>query len=143
MSLRIVTLGETGPDDVLEEHRPTEPVEWHHLIQGRWEQTEYHYGWAGYEYAKAGPGKWVMNCYQWEGSLDCLTQEDVDAGELNDEQEQALWDTTLEEAQAVRYCRIAAVATAVPETMGAKEIGKLMHAEVLKNGGFDVEEGWA
>lgn len=142
MSIQIVALGESRPDDLLEAHRPAEPADWHLLIQGRWEQTVHHYGWAGYECANAGPGKWVLNCFQWEGSLDSLTQEDVDAGNLNAEQEQALWDTTLEEAQALRYCRIVAVATGVPETMNAEDIGRLMHAEVLKRGGFDVEPAW-
>lgn len=140
MSILIVTLPQTGPDDILEKHRPADDVEWHHLTQGRWEQTPYHYGWAGYEFAKAGPGKWVMNCFQWDGCLDSLTQEDVDAGDLTDEQEQALWNTTLEEAQGVRYCRIAAVATGVPDTMSPEQIGKLMHDEVLKSGGFMVDD---
>lgn len=126
------------PDDALESHRP-KAAEWHVVISGRWEQDTYHSGWAEYSVARAGPGKWVMDCMEWHGDLDNLTQEEVDAGDINDDQLQQLGSMTLEEAQAIRYHRIVAFATGVPETMTAEKIGELLHKAVLEDGGYEIE----
>ena len=127
-------------DDILEIHRPSDEPDWHVVIGGKWEQDTYHSGWAQYSVAKAGAAMWVMNCMEWNGCLDSLTQEDVDEGNLNADQEQCLWDTSLKEAQDMRYERIVAVATEVPEGMSADEVGKVLHEAVMADGGFDIEE---
>jgi hypothetical protein len=136
--MRIEVRGDR-PDDALESHRPKD-ADWHVVICGKWEQDTYHSGWAQYSVAKAGPGKWVMDCMEWNGDLDALTQEEVDAGDINADQEQQLWNMSLQEAQAVRYHRIVAVATELPANMAAEAIGKLLHKAVMKDGGFDIEE---
>lgn len=126
--------------DALESHRPAGEVDWHVVISGKWEQDTYHSGWAQYSVAKTGPGKWVINCMEWNGCLDSLTQEDVDEGNRNADQEQCLWNRSLEAAQAIRYELIVAVATEVPEGMSAEDVGKALHRAVMEDGGFDIEE---
>jgi hypothetical protein len=55
------------------------------------------------------PNIWIMEAVERNTCLDDVTEEDVEDGRLNDDQIQALWNMTLEEAQRQQFCRIVAV----------------------------------
>ena len=130
---------QNGVDEAaLEPYRPAHDVEWVMIASGEWSQDDYHSGWAAYHVAKIGQGKWVLDCVQWNGCLDDVTQADVDNDRLNDDQIQAMWGMTLEKAKAQVYKYIAVVAEEVPADLDAKTVGELLYQKALKAGGFDV-----
>lgn len=127
-----------GGSKDFESLRPAVDLNWVRVRGGEWYEDAYHNGWAAYEVAKVGPGRWLLGCVEWNGCLDDLTQEDVDEGRLNDDQLQAMWGKTLEEAQSARHCWIAGEATEVPEDWDAAKIGRFLYDEAVKAGGFDL-----
>jgi hypothetical protein len=72
--------------------------------------------------------------------LDGITEEDVEEGRLNDDQLQAMWGMSLEEAQSQEYRRIVVVIEDAPHDMKIKEAAALMYAEIRKNNGKIIEE---
>src|SRR6516162_6647773 len=98
------------PDDLLEKkyRRRARRAHWDLVKPGFWAEDRYHSGYIAYYLARIGTGNWVMNAVERNTELDGVTEEDVEGGRLNDDQIQAMWGTTLEEAQNHRYERIVA-----------------------------------
>ncbi|MEE4382800.1 MAG: hypothetical protein V2J02_12445 [Pseudomonadales bacterium] len=129
------------PDDVLEAWRTgTRDDDWQLVIDGFWNQTPYHSGHVSYFLQKRRDGIWVMDQVQRPAVLDGVTQEDVDEGLLNDEQIQAMWGTTLEEAQARRYARIAAVLIDAPADYSPADIATMLYRCIGIANGRIVDE---
>jgi hypothetical protein len=95
--------------DSLEAFRPHLPAEWTYIADVEWGEDIYHQGDISYRMAQTGPNTWVMEAVRRNACLDDVTEEDVEQGRLNDDQIQALWNMTLQEAQSQEFCRIVAV----------------------------------
>jgi hypothetical protein len=131
----------SDPADALEKYRPrTSAVRWQLVVSGYWADDMYHSGHIAYYIARTAPGHWVMDAVERNAELDGVTEEDIEAGRLNDDQLQALWGTTLEEAQAHRYQRIVASCTAAPKQMTAAELASTLYERVCAAGGKVVSE---
>jgi hypothetical protein len=129
------------PDDALEKYRPrTKAVRWRLVISGYWDEDVYHSGHIAYYLARVAPGHWVMDAVERNAVLDDVTEEDVEEGRLNDDQVQALWGTTLEEAQARRYQRIVASCTGAPARMSAAKVAAALYDRVCDAGGKAITE---
>jgi hypothetical protein len=83
-----------GMADAVVSARPAEPV-----ISGHWGDDSYHSGYAAYLLHRDPGGVWVLVQEVRNTCLDDVTEEDVEAGNLNDDQLQALDGSTLAEAQ--------------------------------------------
>ena len=136
--MRIHTRGTSGLN--LQSLRPRHKLEWHLVVSGHWSEDRFHSGHIAYYLAKAGPGDWILEGVERNTSLDDVTQEDVDAGRLNDDQIQALWGTTLEAAQNAEYREIVAACTAADVTITAHEIAVALYKAACKSGAKEVTD---
>jgi hypothetical protein len=129
------------PDDQLEPYRPGDNFDgWELLISGWWGEDRFHGGYIAYFIANPAPGVWMLDGVQRNAELDGVTQEDVEEGRLNDDQLQAMWGISLEEAKNCIYQRIVAVCEkALPES-SSKEMGTLLYDAVERDGGLIVSE---
>ena len=131
----------SSPDDELEKYRPrTDAVRWRLVVSGYWADDVYHSGHIAYYLTRVAPGHWVMDAVERNAVLDGVTEEDVEQGRLNDDQVQALWGTTLEEAQARRYQRIVASCTGAPARMSAAKVAAALYDRVCDAGGKTITE---
>lgn len=120
--------------------REPEGGTWERVLGGYWRQDIYHGGWVEYYVRNAAPGTWVLKSSQRSEILDDLTEEDVEAGRLNDDQAQALWDTTLEEARNSVFEQVVAVIVGAPETFTARDAARELYRTVRNNNGPIVSE---
>lgn len=128
-------------DDVLERYRPTpEPQDWDLVASGFWSEDMYHSGHIAYFITRVNDQTWVLDGVERNAELDGITEEDVEEGRLNDDQLQAIWGMSLEEAQSQEYRRIVVVIEDAPHDMKIKEAAALMYAEIRKNNGKIIEE---
>ncbi|MDA8633878.1 hypothetical protein OAK50_00005 [Verrucomicrobiales bacterium] len=128
-------------DDVLERYRPTpEPQDWNLVASGFWSEDMYHSGHIAYFITRVNDQTWVLDGVERNAELDGITEEDVEEGRLNDDQLQAMWGMSLEEAQSQEYRRIVVVIEDAPHDMKIKEAAALMYAEIRKNNGKIIEE---
>ena len=81
-----------------------------------------------------------MEGVQRNAMLDGLTQEDIDEGNLDDDQIQALLGTTLKEAQSAKYSEIVAVMLVAPSDIPTEKAADLMYNELIDAGGKVIEE---
>jgi hypothetical protein len=126
---------------LLEIHRPSEEdAKWELVVSGFWSDDQYRSGHIAYYLAEIRPGHWVMNGLERNAELDGVEAEDVEAGRLNDNQIQAMWGMSLEEAHNQVYQRIVAICTDLPSWMGSPEVSRLLYDEIVKAGGKDVTE---
>ena len=131
----------TNSGEELEQYRPAEAdVNWQLVIAGRWEEDRYHSGYIWYFVANIGPGIWILDGVERNDNLDAITEEDVKNGRLNDDQIQAMWGMTLEEAQNVEYRCIVAIWDNAPKEAGAKEVAVELYKAVCSNDGKEVTE---
>ena len=119
---------------------PTDELTWELATGGRWEEDMYHSGYINYYVASLGGGRWLMRSVQRNGELDHVTQEDVDEGHLNDDQIQAMWGMTLEEAQAAEFEQIAAACSGASPDADALEIAEVLYSAVVREGGMAISE---
>jgi hypothetical protein len=118
-------------DDVLERYRPTpEPQDWDLVASGFWSEDMYHSGHIAYFITRVNDQTWVLDGVERNAELDGITEEDVEEGRLNDDQLQAIWGMSLEEAQSQEYRRIVVVIEDAPHDMKIKEAAALMYAEI-------------
>ena len=115
-------------------------ADWHHVISGYWDEGPGHGGYVDYLLANTSKGVWVLRCTDRNAELDGVTQEDIDAGRLNDDQVQALWGMTLEEAQSQEETLVVAVCEDAPEDVTAKEMAELMYDTIEENNGKIVDD---
>lgn len=100
----------------------------------------YHSGHIAYFLTMARDGVWVMDGVERSAELDGVTEEDVEEGRLNDDQIQAMWGMTLEEAQNQEYRRIVAVIEDAPADTSPQHAAKLMYDHIKNNGGKIIDE---
>ncbi len=81
---------------------------WELAISGRWSESPYHSGHIAYYVRRIAGGVWLMKSVERNADLDDITEEDIEEGALNDDQLQALWGRTLEEAQNEEFVEIVA-----------------------------------
>jgi hypothetical protein len=124
----------------LENERPQETVDWLLVASGLWEDDRYHSGHIAYYIANVSPGKWVMDGVSRNTMLDDVTEEDVEEGLLNDDQIQAMWGLTLEEAQNAEYREIVATCSGVTSEVSPYEIAKILYRAVCDDGGKVISE---
>lgn len=134
-----ITLGEDDAGALYVSGPDIDP-QWLLAIAGRWEEGRYHGGHVAYYVTSLGGGNWLMQSVQRNGALDGVTQEDVDGGLLNDDQIQAMWGMTLEEAQASEYTEIAAACNGASPDADATEVAEILYRAVVKAGGLEVCE---
>ena len=138
MNLKICV---SHPDDKLEEFRPVEgECSWQLVTSGFWSQSRYHGGHVAYFITNTNEGVWILDRVERNTCLDGVTEEDVAEGALDDDQLQAMWGMTLQEAQDKTYDRIVAVCENPPNDANAQEMAYLMYNEVFKNDAKAVVE---
>jgi hypothetical protein len=71
--------------------------------------------------------------------LDDVTQEDVDEGRLNDDQLQAMWGMTLENAQEQEFRAIVAACKNVPPDTLPVDLASILYEAVCNAGGKVIE----
>jgi hypothetical protein len=127
-------------DGGLEARRPADPSSgWLLVTSGFWSVTSYHSGHIAYYLASAGSGSWVLDGVERNAELDDVTDEDVEAGRLNDDQRQALWGTTLQEAQQSEYKQIVACCDHAAPDADMADIARVLYQAVCEGGGKIVD----
>ena len=138
--MKILTNLNADSDDLLERYRPTtDSQDWSLVASGFWSEDVYHSGHIAYFITRAKEGVWVLDGIERNAELDDVTEEDVEEGRLNDDQQQAMWGISLEEAQNQEYRRIAVVIEDAPHDMKAKKAAELMYAEIRENNGKIID----
>lgn len=139
--MKILTNLEGGDDECLESYRPKDSNQrWEMVTAGFWSQTQFNSGYISYYLTRDSKGTWIMESVERDAELDGVTEEDVKAGRLNDDQIQALSGRSLEEAQNEEYRRIAAVMEDAPAETTPATAARLMYKEIEKRGGKIVDE---
>lgn len=100
----------------------------------------YHSGYIAYYVASIGAGKWLRDGVERSAALDDVTQEDVDEGRLNDDQIEAMWGMSLEEAQSSEYRQISAACFGASDDLSAKEMAEILYRAVCEGGGKEISE---
>jgi hypothetical protein len=99
-----------------------------------------HSGHIAYFLANPRPGAWVVEAVERNASLDDVTEEDVEEGCLNDDQIQAMWGMTLEEAQSQEDRFIAAYVEGVDASLTSAEVASVVYPAVCQATGKDISE---
>jgi len=134
----IQTIHDAGTS--LEAHRPEASVQWQFVASGFWYQDMHHSGHIAYYIANPRPGCWVMESSERNVILDDVTEEDVEEDRLNDDQIQAMWGQTLEEAQSVDHRRIVAWSEGNAPDLNAREMAAVLYRAVCERGGYKIDE---
>lgn len=128
-------------DKSLEPFRPdNESTDWQLVVGGYWSDSAVHNGYVTYYLAKDAQGRWILDCVSRNACLDDLTEEDVEDGRLNDDQAQALFGMTLEEAQNQHDREIVAVGFGAADDTEAAEAAELLYDAVISADGILIEE---
>ncbi len=128
-------------DEAFEGLRPLgDSAQWELVAAGFWSEDQYHSGFISYYLAKTATGIWVIDAVERNAVLDGVTEEDVEEGRLNDDQLQAIWGTTLEEAQNEVYQHIVAISRDAPASLSKTEIAQLMYDRICDDGGMRITE---
>ncbi len=114
--------------------------DWVLVVSGYWGQDMYHSGHVAYYMRETVPGTWVLQAVQRNTELDGVTEEDVEEGRLNDDQIQAMWGMTLEEAQYKTYEHIVAVAEDVSAMTSKRKLARALYYSAVAIGAYAVEE---
>ena len=132
---------EARREESLERYRPAKgEVTWELIISGYWSQGPYHSGWIAFMLAKIADGIWIVDSISRSAELDDVTEEDVEEGCLNDDQLQAMWETTLEDAQDSEWHEIAAICIGAHKEATAAEMARLLYEAITREGGVRVDE---
>jgi len=137
-ALEIKVVTNAGPS--LESLRPAAGAQWELVASGFWRQDVYHSGHVAYYIANPAPGCWVMEARQRNAVLDDVTEEDVAEGGLNDDQIQAMWGQSLEEAQNAEYRHIVAWTERAAPDVTAAEMAAVLYRAVCEGGGNEIDE---
>ena len=129
------------PDDELEKYRPDiDEANWEIIISGYWSDSPNHSGHIGYYIHKTPSSTWLVNAVERNVCLDDVTEEDVEKGRLNDDQMQAMWGMTLEEARCQTYERIVAIWPDAPSGLSTEEAAVQIYNAIHDADGKVVEE---
>ncbi len=137
-SLQIQTRDVEGVS--LESRRPASSVNWQLVASGFWSEDMYHSGHIAYFIANPRSGEWILEGVVRKAILDGVTVEDVEEGRLNDDQAQAMWGMTLEEAQSAEYRHVVAYCPDASTDLSAKEMASVLYRAVCENGGNEISE---
>ncbi len=110
------------------------------MASGYWSEDLYHSGHIAYYFAKTAPGQWMLDSVERNAVLDDVTEEDVKNGALNDDQIQAMWGTTLKEAQSRVFRRIVAVCESTDDSLPEDQTIQQMMSALEKEGGKMIDE---
>lgn len=117
------------------------------VLSGHWHESPYHSGYISYYIDKNEDGVWILEGVSRDNSLDDVTDEDVENGNLNDDQIQAMWNyETLEEAKeaaAAEYSSVIVILKNAPSGLAEVRIAEILYAEVIRNSGkviMDVDK---
>lgn len=124
----------------LESLRPLDPPDWQLVASGGWSQDIYHSGRVAYYIANIGPGQWLLDRVERNDLLDGVTEEDVEEGRLNDDQYQAMWGMTLEEAQECEYRQICAACLSAGDQFSAQEMAFMLYCAMCQSEGIGINE---
>ena len=124
----------------LEARRPETSTQWEMVASGFWYEDMYHSGHITYYLANPMPGCWILDACERNALLDDVTEEDVEEGRLNDDQIQAMWGLTLEEAQNAEYRHIVAWSEGIDPSCTAKEMASVLYRAVCDSGGIEINE---
>jgi hypothetical protein len=113
---------------------------WEFAIEGHWYDSPYHSGFVAYYVREFKKGVWLLKSLERNAILDGVTEEDVEAGALNDDQIQAMWGMTLEEAQDESFEEIVAVWGNAPAGTTSKAAAARLYEFICKEGGKDIDE---
>lgn len=116
-------------------------AKWQLAHSGYWSQSQWHNGHISFYVTCLSDNTWLMKSVERNTMLDDVTEEDVEAGCLNDDQIQSMWGMTLEEAQNKVYEEIVAVCTNAPVGADVAKIAQRMYATyVTVEGAKQIEE---
>lgn len=124
----------------LERRRPKEPVNWQLVASGVWSEDRHHTGHIAYFIANIGTGEWLLEGVERNAELDDVTDEDVEEGRLNDDQLQAMWGMTLEEARGIEHRQIVASCSGANVEWDARHVAAMLYRAVCKGGGKAIDE---
>ncbi len=136
LNIKLETDGESSLDGL----RPAASIQWEFVASGFWYEDMYHSGHIAYYIANPAPGCWCMEACERNAILDDVTEEDVEEGRLNDDQIQAMWGQTLEEAQNEEYRHIVAWTDGVAPDLTAAEMAAVLYRAVCEGGGNEINE---
>jgi len=115
-------------------------AQWKLVASGYWSEDMYHSGHIAYYIANPAPGCWVMEARERNMILDDVTEEDIEEGRLNDDQVQAMWGQTLEEARNAEYRRIVAWSEGVDLNCTVEDMAAILYRAVCEDGGNEITE---
>ena len=113
---------------------------WELAISGRWSESPYHSGHIAYYVRRIAGGVWLMKSVERNADLDDVTEEDIEEGALNDDQLQALWGRTLEEAQNEEFVEIVAAWLDAPRKTVTTDAAKTLYEALRTHDGIMVSE---
>lgn len=113
---------------------------WELALAGYWRQTIYHSGYIEYYVRRHSARVWTLKSIERNRDLDGVTEEDVERGALNDDQLQAMWGMTLEEAQRQEWQEIVAAWTNAPAGTSPLEAARVLYDAVRANSGKVIDE---
>lgn len=116
-----------GAHDMFDDAGPAQLV-----IAGHWSDSPHHSGYIDYYLYKIGK-TWVLESSERNTDLDGITEEDVEEGALNDDQIQAMWGMTLEEAQNQDYRCVVAVCRDAPDSADSRTMANKMYLALDRN----------
>ncbi len=131
----------------LENYRPRakggDAPKWTLVVEGFWSSSIYHSGYHAYSVCLSKKGCWVLNQCKRNGCLDYVTEKHVKKCALNDDQLQAIRNFgSLEKAQKWRFNMICAVWLDPPEGLTAKDAGRKLYREYVRQGGTRIENSF-
>jgi hypothetical protein len=109
------------------------------IISGYWFEDTHHSGHIAYYVARLAPGEWALDAVERNTILDDVTEDDIEQVRLNDDQLQALWGSTLQEAQSQVYRQIIAYCSSENDWSSA-DIGAKLYKAILEKNGKKVVE---
>jgi len=113
---------------------------WELALAGYWRQTIHHSGYIEYYVRRHSARVWVLKSVERNRDLDGVTEEDVERGALNDDQLQAMWGLTLEEAQRQKWQEIVAAWTNAPAGASPLEAARVLYEAVRARSGKVIDE---
>jgi hypothetical protein len=113
---------------------------WELAISGRWSESPYHSGHIAYYVRRIAGGVWLMKSVERNADLDDVTEEDIEEGALNDDQLQALWGRTLEEAQNEEFVEIVAAWLDAPRKTVSIDAAKTLYEALRTHDAIMVSE---
>ena len=113
---------------------------WELAISGRWSESPYHSGHIAYYVRRIAGGVWLMKSVERNADLDDVTEEDIEEGALNDDQLQALWGRTLEEAQNEEFVELVAAWLDAPRKTLTIDAAKTLYEALRTHDAIMVSE---